>query len=155
MKKVFAFSGAVFICVSATSCDPPAGVALKNLTASEKHITVIYPENFKFPCGSDTMFMRGMLCDSIKTYDLAADANNSASALTIPRESWDKVNRTYSFRLQPNHIAYVESRALASVTYGQVFIVDRKDTVAFTVRGKLFVKKPKFLLGGLWTYTIQ
>jgi hypothetical protein len=137
--------------ISFTSCDPAIGVAISNKTNTDKQIKVIYPVNFKFP--GDIEYSFGIR-DSIKTYDLNI-ADNYKHPFVVPRLLWDAIARTYSFNLKANHSATIESRFLATdPTYGQVFIIDNKDTVELKRHGKVFRKKPKLTLGGTWTYTI-
>jgi hypothetical protein len=137
--------------VSFTSCDPAIGVAIANRTNTEKQIKVIYPANFKFP--GDIEYSFGIR-DSIKTYDLNI-ADNYLYPFVVPRLFWDTTARTYAFNLKANHSATIENRFLATdPTYGQVFIIDNKDTVELKRHGKIFRKKPKLTLGGTWTYTI-
>lgn len=136
---------------SFTSCDPAIGVAIANKTNTDKQIKVIYPANFKFP--GDIEYSFGIR-DSIKTYDLNI-ADNYLHPFVTPRLFWDKVARTYVFNLKANHSATIESRFLATnPTYGQVFIIDNKDTIELKRHGKIFRKKPKLTLGGTWIYTI-
>ncbi|NNV54259.1 hypothetical protein [Limnovirga soli] len=142
----------VLIAISFTSCDPGIGLAITNKTETEKRIKVIYPANFKFP--GDIQYSFGIR-DSIKTYDLNK-AENYQHPFVVPRLSWDTIAMTYSFNLKANYSATIESRFLASApTYGQVFIIDNKDTVELKRHGKIFSKKPKLTLGGTWTYIIK
>lgn len=137
--------------VSFTSCDPAIGVAISNKTNTDKQIKVIYPANFKFP--GDIEYSFGIR-DSIKTYDLNI-ADNYLHPFVVPRLSWDTIARTYEFKLKANHSATIENRFLAAdPTYGQLFIIDNKDTVELKRHEKVFKKKPKLTLGGTWTYTI-
>jgi hypothetical protein len=138
--------------ISFTSCDPGIGLTISNKTSTDKKIKVIYPANFKFP--GSTQYSFGIR-DSIKTYDLNT-ADNYLHPFVVPRLSWDTIARTYSFDLKANYSATIESRFLATApTYGQVFIIDNKDTIELKRHGKIFIKKPKLTLGGTWTYTIK
>ena len=141
----------ILLVVSFSSCDPAIGVVIANKTDTDKQIKVIYPANFKLPGAIEYSFG---IRDSVKTYDLNI-ADNYLHPFVVPRVSWDTIARTYIFNLKTNHSATIESRFLAAYpTYGQIFIIDNKDTVELMRHGKLFIKKPKLTLGGTWTYTI-
>ncbi len=142
----------IFSAIIFSSCDPGIAVAISNQTNTDKQIKVIYPAEFKFP--GDIEYSYGIR-DSIKTYNLSI-ADNSLHPVVVPRLLWDTTARTYSFKLMANHSATIESRFLAATpTYGQIFVIDNKDTVELTRQGKVFTKKPKLALGGTWTYSIK
>ena len=138
------------------SCDPAIGVALQNKTTTDKTIKVIYPDNFKFPGdrGGSSQY-NFCLRDSVKTFDLA-DKDNYLHPFIVPMLTKDTIERTYSFILRANYSATVEGRFGAALpTFGQIFIINQKDTVRLIRHGKDFVKKPKLLLGGSWKHTIK
>jgi hypothetical protein len=141
----------IFAVISFSSCDPAIGVVISNKTNTDKQVKVNYPINFKFP--GDIEYSFGIR-DSILTYDLSI-ADNYKHPFLVPRILWDTTTRTYSFNLRANHSATIESRFLAAdPTYGQIFIIDNKDTVELKRHEKIFKKKPKLTLGGTWTFTI-
>lgn len=136
------------------SCDPGIGVAIVNQSTTEKHLTVYYPPTFKFKGERDANHV-GVMRDSIKIYDLTK-TDYYFYPNTILKTSRDTTKRTYSFLLKPNQKAIVESRFLATVpTFGQIFIIDNKDTIELKARKNEFRKRPKLFLGGEWTYTIK
>lgn len=134
-----------------TSCDPGIGVSISNRTNTGKNIKVLYPEDFRFP--GDIQHINGIR-DSVKTYDLDMP-DSYLHPYVVPRLAWDTIARTYSFHLMANHISTIESRFLAvSPTYGQVFIIDGRDTVELKKHDSGFLKRPRLMFGGTWTYTI-
>jgi hypothetical protein len=141
----------LFICmVAITACDPAIGVSIANKTSAPKNIRVIYPE--AFITRRDTI--GNIRMDSLKAYDLAITDNYNP--VIIPTQLKDTNARTYSFVLPAGHSAVVESRFLAvHPTYGQLFIIDNKDTVELKRKKSSFVKRPKIWTGGTWTYTIK
>jgi hypothetical protein len=154
-KRIFpALCFLLILCLC--SCDPAIGVALQNNTTTNKTIKVIYPENFNFPGDSGGSSQYNFcLRDSVKTFDLA-DKDNYLHPFIVPMLTKDTTARTYSFILRPNYSATVESRFGAALpTFGQIFIIDQKDTVKLIRHGKDFVKKPKVLFGGSWTHIIK
>ena len=145
----------LLVTISLYSCDPAIGVAIQNKTSTDKNIKVIYPANFKFPGDSGTSQYNFCLRDSVKTFNLA-EKDNYLNPLIVPMLSKDTITRTYLFKLKANHSATVESRFLASLpTFGQIFIIDEIDTIKLERHGKDFIKRPKLLLGGSWTHTIN
>ena len=127
------------------------GLVISNKTGKQQTIKVLYPASFKFP--GDYEYNFGIR-DSVKTYSFNIK-DSYLSPLVVPRLAWDTVARTYSFNLKASHNAIIESWFGAThPTYGQIFIIDNKDTVALKKRSKLFIKRPKLALGGTWTYTI-
>ncbi|MBX3252822.1 MAG: hypothetical protein KF862_01675 [Chitinophagaceae bacterium] len=145
----------LFFIFSLYSCDPSIGVAIQNKTSTEKTIKVIYPANFKFPGDSGGAQNNFCLRDSVKTFDLS-DKDSYLNPFIVPMLSKDTVERTYSFVLKPNYSATVEGRSFSSLpTFGQIFIIDQKDTIKLIRYGRDFVKKPKLLLGGSWKHIIK
>jgi hypothetical protein len=154
-KRIFpALCFLLILCLC--SCDPAIGVALENNTTTGKTIKVIYPENFSFPGDSGASSQYNLcLRDSVKTFDLA-DKDSYLHPFIVPMLTKDTTARNYSFILRSNYSATVESRFGAALpTFGQIFIIDQKDTVKLIRHGKDFVKKPKLLLGGSWTHIIK
>jgi hypothetical protein len=134
------------------SCDPGIGLVISNKTAKEQTIKVVYPASFKFP--GDNKYNFGIR-DSVKTYEQNVKYSY-LYPLIVPRLAWDTVARTYTFNLKANHIAIIESWFGAThPTYGQVFIINNRDTVALKEHSKLFIKRPKLAPGGTWSYTID
>jgi hypothetical protein len=136
-----------------SSCDPAIGVAIANKSNKEREIKVIYPENFTFrddPGAQHAHHRR----DSIRTLDLA-QKDNYEHPIIIPYSSHDTTLRTYSFTLPANYSAVLESRFLSSLpTFGQVVIIDNKDTVTLLKGGRDFKRRAKLMFGGTWTHTI-
>jgi hypothetical protein len=132
------------------SCDPGIAVVISNKSNSDKQVKAIYPPNFKLP--QNWMYDRH---DSLRIFEI--DRSNSYKyPLATPILSIDTVARTYSFLLKPGHKAIVESRWPAGYpTFGQIFIIDNRDTIALERHGEDFIKKPKLLLGGSWTHVIR
>ena len=137
------------------SCDPGFGVVILNSTNTARRIQVFYPPNFKFPGDSGSHKYIFYLRDSVKTFN-QADKDNYLHPVIIPMLYKDTIAWTYSFVLNPNYSAIIESRFLAAYpTFGQIFIIDETDTIELVRHGKDFVKKPKLMLGGGWTHTIK
>ncbi len=132
------------------SCDPGISVVIINGSKADKHIRVIYPPGFKKPFG-----MQAEGADSIMIYT-ADGAPDQKSVQKTPVLTSDTLERTYSFLLKAGQEAVVESRSMtAQPTYGQFFIIDNNDTVELKQKDRQFVKRPKLMLGGAWTYTIK
>jgi hypothetical protein len=153
-KRLFA-ALCILLTLALSSCDPGIGVALQNKTNTDKTIKILYPENFKFPGDDGNSQYNFCLRDSVKTFNLA-DKDNHLHPFIVPMLAKDTIARTYSFILRPNYSATVESRFLATLpTFGQIFIINKTDTVKLIRHGKDFRKKPKLMLGSSWTYTIK
>ncbi len=140
----------LLLAIALPSCDPAIGVRLVNQTQTEKYIRASYPEGF--PISFDR-WQRNQ--DSLKTYDEAMP-DNYRHPVKIPALDLDTIAGTYAFHLKPGYSVLVESRAMTAYpAYGQVFIIDQRDTVILTEKGSPFVKRPKIMLGGEWTYVIK
>jgi hypothetical protein len=145
------------LAVTFTSCDPGIGVVISNKSRVDKNIRVIYPLNYRLPINT-----RDRTNDSLKTYD-HTQTDNTINARDyyrnpkkIPILLLDTIRRTYSFNLKAKHEVIIESRWPASLpTFGQIIIIDNIDTVKLIRHGKDFEKRPKLLLGGSWTHTIN
>ena len=75
--------------------------------------------------------------------------------LATPILLLDTISRTYSFLLKPWHEAIVESCWPAGYpTFGQIFIIDKSDTIVLERHGDDFTKKPKLLFSGSWLHVI-
>ena len=128
------------------SCDPGIGVVLSNQSATDKKVEVHYPTNFVYRFGDSLIVYSNTAPDSIKW----------KLNLTTPVLSKDTTKRTYTFILKAGMDAIVERRWPATnPTYGQVFIIDNKDTIALQSKSKQFKKRPRLMLGGSWTYAIK
>ena len=127
------------------ACDPGIGVILSNKSLTDKKIEAHYPANFKFK-----------IRDSLTTYRNSVPDSVSWKQFAAPVLFKDTIQRVYSFILKTGDDALVETQWMTSIpTYGQFFIIDNKDTVELKSHSKEFKKRPKFFLGGLWTYTIK
>ena len=155
MKK---YSIAVLLInITFISCDPGIGVVISNKSRVDKNIRVIYPATYKFPINT-----KDRTNDSLQTYDHTLTENTISTRdyyrypVKVPLLSLDTVNRTYSFNLKARHEVIIESRWPASLpTFGQIFIIDNIDTIKLIRHGKYFKKRPKLILGGSWTHTIN
>jgi hypothetical protein len=137
-----------------SSCDPGIAVAISNTTKKDKHIRVIYPQNYTFP--GESRHNTGIL-GALPAYrlDMPAESRHQFREV-INYSGWDTAAQTYTFTLKANYRAVVESRIITPFpTFGQVFVIDNTDTVRLEMHGKDFKKKPALFLGGTWTHTIK
>ena len=139
------------------SCDAGIGVVISNKSTVDRNIRVIYPTNFRLPINS-----KDRTNDSLQTYDHTLTDNTISVRdyyrypVKIPILLLDTINRTYSFNLKARHEVIIESRWPASLpTFGQLFIIDNTDTIKLVRHGRDFEKRPKLLLRGNWTHTIN
>jgi hypothetical protein len=145
--RIILFLTAILVStVLLNSCDPGIGVVLSNQSSTDKKVEVHYPTNFHY-----------IIRDSLTVYNnTAPDSIKWKLHLKTPVLSKDSTKRTYTFVLKAGRDALVEKRwATSAPTYGQVFIIDNKDTVELKPKSKQFKKRPRLMLGGEWKYTIK
>jgi hypothetical protein len=126
-----------------SSCDPGIGVLISNHTKESKHIQAKYPNNASFRYWISRT-------DSLMIYDAAANESKN-----IPILNNDTVNSRYEFDVPAGRSVLLEHHMGTHPTYGQSFLIDRRDTIRLTEKNGDFRKKPKLLLGGAWIYTIK
>jgi hypothetical protein len=132
-------------------------VIINNKSGVDRSIRVSYPDNFKIPISESERTN-----DSLTTYDhtLTANSISTRDYYRYPSKTailnLDTVTRTYSFILKAKHEVVVEFRNNATKpTFGQIFTIDGLEAIELKKHGKLFIKSPKLLPGGAWTYTIN
>lgn len=128
-----------------TSCDPGYSVILSNKSDRDIAVTAVYPDAFK-----------KHLTDTLGTFDNRIKANRRkdsdyGSSVVFARDT--NLN-TYSFVLKANQGVVVEGAAFAAYpTWGQLFILDNKDSVVLSAKKNKF--RRSWFIGGNWTYTIH
>src|ERR1700720_978176 len=118
----------IIVCFS--SCDPSYSVILSNKSRIDKRIKVLYTVDFKH-------FVK----DSLSLYDnrIKASKRYLQKPIKTPILNFDTVQRTYSFLLNSNFDVFVEGASLAAnPSYGQIFIIDNKDSVTLKKNDKTF-----------------
>ena len=135
----------ILIALSSASCDPAYSVILSNQSGKDRTVTAVYPDAFRKHL-ADTL---GIVDNRIKvTRRQPSDYGN------IGLISKDTTQHTYSFVIPADKNVYIEGASFAAYpTWGQIFIIDGKDSVHLVKGNKQF--KRTWFIGGNWTYTIH
>lgn len=133
----------ILLAIVFNSCDPGFAVIISNKSTNAKNIKAIYPTGFKFARK-----------DSLRTY--AADETNLyQNPMIIPILYLDTVTKSYSFVLQAGRQVTVEASIGAYPTYGQMFIINNRDTAILQKESGNFATRKRHSFGGVWIYTIK
>ena len=142
LRQLFLF---LVIAFTFSSCYYPAQVVIHNKSGEDAAISSVYPAD------------RIVTADSLTGYDHTETAGAISTrdyfryGVTIPLINHDTIKRNYSFALKKQHEVIVEtSWPVSSLSWGQTFIVNQKDTIVLKRKAGAFKKR-----GGRWTYTIQ
>jgi len=142
------YSGLIVVLVILVSCNYGFSVKLSNKTRESKTVQVIYPEDYNLPSVIASGRLEGY--DHSLTQNAITSRDYHRYPVTTKLISLDTINRSYTFELKSLHDVTIESRYPGKrPQFGQVFIIDEKDTVVLSRHGKDFRKRY-----GLWSHTI-
>lgn len=129
------------------SCYYPAQVVMHNRSASAKQVT-IYTNGAvnAFPDASDSLTAYDH--EKGRTAMTSRDYSRYATRLPLVKQN---NSGNYSFLLPAGYRAVIHSSwPVASLPWGETFVVDGKDSVILRKNGKGFKRK-----GGSWTHIID